>query len=176
MTLAVPMPLTQFRHDPARILIKPFTGPNSIQRKRSKHRRVFFGGLAPHSREEIRAKPLNHTIKPLTQVELGVETAAIELVDQPFKAVLAQHAPTRLRGQRISPALNLLGTHMGRWLLPIPSIRLVLRSLPLLPTQPIELLMQALHLPSQGIVLAQQSLHVAGDAFTLVRPVSVVSG
>jgi len=51
-----------------------------------------------------------------------------------------------------------------------------MRSLPLLPTQPIKLLMQALHLPSQGIVLAQQSLHVAGDSFTLVLPVPLVSG
>mgnify|MGYP003315548804 CR=1 FL=1 len=82
-----------------------------------------------------------------------MKAAAIELVDQLFKAVLAQRTPTRLHRQRISPALNLLRTHKGRWLLTVPiTIGIALRSLPLLPAQTIELLMQPLHLPAQGIV------------------------
>ena len=56
---------------------------------------------------------MNHTVKPLTEVELRVEAAAIELVDQQFKAVLAQHSPTRLHGPGISPTLNLLSTYKG---------------------------------------------------------------
>jgi len=112
LALAAHKSLTQFRDDPAWILIKPFTGSNSIQGKRSKHRRDFFGGLCSDSSKKVRAKTMSHTVKPLKEVELGVEAAAIELVDQQFKAVLAQHSPARLHRQRISPALNLLGSHM----------------------------------------------------------------
>ena len=120
---------------------------------------------------------MNHTVKPLKEVELGVEATAIELVDQQFKAVLAQHSPARLHRQRISPALHLRRVHQSRWLLPVPiTVRITLRSLPLLTLQTIKLLMQSLHLPAQSIVFPQQSFHIAGDTFSVVLPVAIVTG
>ena len=177
MILALPMTVTEFRHHPAWILIKPFTGPHPIEGKRRQHRRGFLRGLSPHGSQQISAKTTHHPVKPLAQAELRVKAAAIELVDQLLKAVLAQRTPTRLHRQRISPALHLRRVHQSRWLLPVPiTVRITLRSLPLLPLQTIKLLMQSLHLPAQSIVFPQQSFHIAGDTFSVVLPVAIVTG
>ena len=61
--------------------------------------------------------------------------------------------------------------------MPVPiTVRITLRSLPLLPVQTIKLLMQSLHLPAQSVVFAQQSFHIAGDTISVVLPVAIVTG
>tara|TARA_Y100001978_G_scaffold159741_1_gene145639 strand:- start:305 stop:445 length:141 start_codon:yes stop_codon:yes gene_type:complete len=41
--------------------------------------------------------------------------------------------------------------------------------------QAIELLMQSSHLSAQGIVFPQQRLHVAGDTFTMLWPIAIIT-
>ena len=52
----------------------------------------------------------------------------------------------------------------------------MLRSLPLLSSQMVELLLQTPNFPAQGFVVPQQSLHIAGDTFSLVLPNAIVTG
>ena len=175
MILALPMTVTEFRHHPAWILIKPFTGPHPIEGKRRQHRRGFLRGLSPHGSQQISAKTTHHPVKPLAQAELRVKAAAIELVDQRLKALLSQHAPAGLHRQRIPPALNLLLSHTCRRLPARITTRIPLRAMPPLAVQAIEFLMQPSHLSAQGIVFPQQSLHVAGDTFTMLRPIPIIT-
>ncbi|CAI8418202.1 MAG: Uncharacterised protein [Cyanobium sp. ARS6] len=107
MTLTLTQTLVQFRHHPSGVLIKPFTGPHSIQRESRQHRSRFLGGSWTHCSHQVRTQTADHPIEPLAQAELSMKAAAIELFNQAFKALPAQRAPARLHRQRLTPALNL---------------------------------------------------------------------
>ena len=174
--LLVTLALTQLGHHSAGILFQPFTGPHSVKSKRCQHRSGFLGGSRPDCCKQISSETTDDPVEPLTQIQLWVKAAAIELVDQRLKALLSQHAPAGLHRQRIPPALNLLWSHTCRGLLPARiTIRIPLRAIPVLAMQAIELLMQSSHLSAQGIVFTQQRLHVAGDTFTMLWPIAIIT-
>ena len=174
--LLVTLSLTQLGHHSAGILFQPFTGPHSVKSKRCQHRSGFLGGSRPNSCKQISSETTDDPVEPLTQIQLWVKAAAIELVDQRLKALLSQHAPAGLHRQRIPPALNLLWSHTCRGLLPARiTTRIPLRAMPPLAVQAIEFLMQPSHLSAQGIVFPQQSLHVAADTFTMPRPIPIIT-
>ena len=173
--LLVTLSLTQLGHHPAGILIQPFTGPHSVKSKRCQHRSGFLGGSRPDCCKQISSETTDDPVEPLTQIQLWVKAAAIELVDQRLKALLSQHAPAGLHRQRIPPALNLLLSHTCRRLPARITTRIPLRAMPPLAVQAIEFLMQPSHLSAQGIVFPQQSLHVAGDTFTMLRPIPIIT-
>ena len=87
--------MTQIRHHPARVIVKPFPGTDAVERKGHHHSEPLLASQSAQGGLQVVTQARGQAIEAFLEAELGQKTGAIELIEQSLQTMSGIASPQR---------------------------------------------------------------------------------